>query len=56
MSVLLKFYAAALIIMLGLVVMPLLMSGTLPEYFRRMGRVDMIGMDPLSMDGDGRCR
>ncbi len=43
MSVLLKFYAAALIVMIGLVVMPLILSGTLPEYFRRMGRVDMIG-------------
>ncbi len=42
MSVLLKFYAAALIIMLGLVVAPLLMSGKLPEYFARMGKVDMI--------------
>lgn len=42
MSVLLKFYAAALAVMLALVVAPLLMSGKLPEYFTRMGRVDMI--------------
>ena len=42
MSVLLKFYAAALVIMLGLVVTPLLMSGKLPDYFSRMGRVDMM--------------
>ena len=42
MAVLLKFYPVALIVMLGLVVTPLLMSGTLPEYFRRMGRVDMV--------------
>lgn len=43
MSVLLKFYAAALIVMIGLVVTPLIISGILPEYFRRMGKVDMIG-------------
>ena len=41
MSVLLKFYAAALVIMIGLVVTPLLMSGRLPDYFARMGKVDM---------------
>ena len=42
MSILLKFYAAALVIMLGLVVAPLLHSGKLPGYFARMGRVDML--------------
>ncbi len=41
MSILLKFYAVALVIILGLVVLPLLVSGGLPEYFIRMGRVDM---------------
>lgn len=42
MSVLLKFYVAALVIMLGLVVTPLLSSGILPEYFARIGKVDML--------------
>ncbi|MGA7161971.1 MAG: CPBP family intramembrane glutamic endopeptidase [Bacteroidota bacterium] len=43
MSVLLKFYAVALIVMIGLVVMPMIISGSVPEYFRRMGKVNMIG-------------
>jgi membrane protease YdiL (CAAX protease family) len=42
MSVLLKFYAAALVIIFALVVTPLLMSGKLPYYFGHIGKVDMI--------------
>lgn len=42
MSILLKFYAVALVIILGLVVVPLLASGEMPGYFFRMSRVDMV--------------
>lgn len=42
MSVLLKFYAVALIVMIGLVIVPLLGSGTLPVYFARISRADMV--------------
>ncbi len=42
MSILLKFYAVAFITMIGFVVTPLLVSGSLPGYFARMGRIDVI--------------
>jgi len=41
MSILLRFYAAAVVIMIGFVVMPLFTTGTQPAYLAKAGRVDM---------------
>jgi len=42
MSILLKFYAAAAVIIVGLVVLPLVLSGTISDYYLRLGKTDMI--------------
>jgi membrane protease YdiL (CAAX protease family) len=41
MSILLKFYAAALVVMIGFVVIPLFMSGIQPASLAKVGRVDI---------------
>ena len=42
MSILLKFYAVALVVVFGLVVLPLILWGTIPDYYLRLGKADMI--------------
>jgi membrane protease YdiL (CAAX protease family) len=42
MAILLKFYAAGMVLIVGLIVLPLLLSGTLPPYFTQMSRTDMV--------------
>ena len=42
MSILLNFYAAGLVLIVGLIVLPLLLSRTLPPYFTDMSRTDMV--------------
>jgi membrane protease YdiL (CAAX protease family) len=42
MAILLKFYAVALVIIVGLVVLPLVLSGTISDYYFRLSKTDMI--------------